>query len=75
MSTLVQSTIDSRYLENPVKKDIKTKMIFLGGPRQVGKTTFCQSLIKGYKDEHPAYLSWDRQDHRKRILALDWPRE
>ncbi len=50
-------------------------MVFLSGPRQVGKTTFCQSFISQFRDEHLAYLNWDRKDHRKRILSLDWPRD
>ena len=49
-------------------------MVFLGGPRQVGKTTFAQAQIKNYKDEHPDYLNWDSVDDRKRILNGDWPR-
>ena len=36
MSTL------QRYLEARVLADLKEKMVFLGGPRQVGKTTFSQ---------------------------------
>ncbi|TVQ81308.1 MAG: ATP-binding protein [Bradymonadales bacterium] len=49
-------------------------MVFLGGPRQVGKTTLAQSLIPKYRDGHPAYLNWDDIEQRKRILAKEWPR-
>ena len=28
-----------RYLADPIKDDLERKMVFLGGPRQVGKTT------------------------------------
>jgi len=28
-----------RYLEKGVGEDLRTKMVFVGGPRQVGKTT------------------------------------
>ena len=38
------------------------QMIFLSGPRQVGKTT----LAKG---EDPVYFSWDREEDRRLILA------
>jgi predicted AAA+ superfamily ATPase len=32
-------------------------MVFVGGPRQVGKTTLALSLLGGEADErHPAYL-------------------
>lgn len=48
-------------------------MVFLGGPRQVGKTTFSQSLLKKYKTGHPAYLNWDDVEQRKKILEKNWP--
>ena len=35
------------------------QMVFVAGPRQVGKTTLCRSLVK----EHE-YFNWDNQDHR-----------
>ncbi|MCB1177670.1 MAG: ATP-binding protein [Leptospiraceae bacterium] len=49
-------------------------MVFLGGPRQVGKTTLAQSLIKSYKDGHPAYLNWDFLEHQKKIKEREWPK-
>jgi predicted AAA+ superfamily ATPase len=34
-------------------------MVFVGGPRQVGKTTLALSLIGGRADaSHPAYFAW-----------------
>jgi hypothetical protein len=37
-------------------------MAFVGGPRQVGKTTFALSLLgEGHDESSPAYLSWDAQ--------------
>lgn len=63
-----------RYLQKPVSADLKEKMVFLGGPRQVGKTTFAQSQLDHYTDEHPAYLNWDNIEDKKRILSGDWPK-
>jgi len=35
-------------------------MVFLGGPRQVGKTTFSLTLLgKNATEKRPAYLNWD----------------
>ncbi len=68
------STLLARSLRDPVLADLREKMVFLGGPRQVGKTTFCQSLLRNYHDGHPAYLNWDDLEHRQRILRKDWPR-
>jgi len=32
--------IHTRYLRKSVKEDLKDRMVFIGGPRQVGKTNF-----------------------------------
>lgn len=69
------STLLIRYIKSDILRDLKEKMVFLGGPRQVGKTTFAQGLIKHYKDRHPAYLNWDNLENKKKILNGDWPSE
>ena len=69
MSTLLLE----RYLKTPVIDDLKKKMVFLGGPRQVGKTTFCQGLLHKYNAGHPAYLNWDDLEQRRSILNKNWP--
>ena len=49
-----------RYLEGAVANALKKKMVFVGGPRQVGKTTFALGFLGNDADEtHPAYLNWD----------------
>jgi predicted AAA+ superfamily ATPase len=50
-------------------------MVFVGGPRQVGKTTLATSLIKDFYDGHPAYLNWDNIQARKTILSAAWPKD
>ena len=50
-------------------------MVFIGGPRQIGKTTLAQSLIHNYKDNSPAYLNWDNDLSRKIILRSAWPKD
>ncbi len=67
------SNLLMRYLEPYIKDDLKKKMVFLGGPRQVGKTTLAQGLIANYVDKHPAYLNWDLDIHRDKIKKHDWP--
>lgn len=42
------------------------QMLFLAGPRQVGKTTISLTA-KTYTNQF-IYLNWDNQDHRKTIL-------
>lgn len=59
-----------RYLTSAVRKDLPTKMVFVYGPRQVGKTTFARSLQKS--GSH--YLNWDVDEHRTRIIERDFPK-
>jgi len=59
--------IKTRYLESAATADLKNKMVFIGGPRQVGKTTMALSIGKeGYKNFN--YLNWDSLEDRKAIL-------
>ena len=57
-----------RYLKAAVLEDLREKMVFLGGPRQVGKTTFALSLLDGGSETHPAYLSWDDLAAKRALL-------
>ena len=57
-----------RYLKEAVSADLEEKMVFMGGPRQVGKTTLALSLLDGGSEEHPAYLNWDDIVTRKAVL-------
>ena len=60
--------LPKRIYADFIRKDLDRKMVFIGGPRQVGKTTLAMSYIQGYKDNHPAYLNWDNELSRKIIL-------
>jgi predicted AAA+ superfamily ATPase len=57
-----------RYLKNTLVEDLAEKMVFLGGPRQVGKTTLALSLLTGGSETHPAYFNWDNPLSRKMLL-------
>ncbi len=57
-----------RYLKATVADDLAEKMVFLGGPRQVGKTTLALSLLDGGDESHPAYLNWDDVNARRMLL-------
>jgi uncharacterized protein len=58
-----------RYLTPQVQADLKRKMVFVAGPRQVGKTTLAKALLK----KPDGYLNWDIRAHRDRILREEWP--
>jgi uncharacterized protein len=61
----------ARYLEEPIREDLEAKMVFLAGPRQVGKTTLARQVLGGW--DVGAYLSWDSREDRKEIRAARWP--
>ena len=67
------STLPERYLTAAIRNDLREKMVFVAGPRQVGKTTLAQILIGNYSTGHPAYLNWDDDVHRKKIKERAWP--
>jgi uncharacterized protein len=58
-----------RYLVPQVLHDLREKMTFVAGPRQVGKTTLALSL----PGAAAGYLSWDVAEHRERILKRELP--
>lgn len=57
-----------------IADDLSEKMVFLGGPRQVGKTTLAKRLLGAYQDGDPGYLNWDRDQDRRNILNAAWPK-
>jgi len=65
--------IQTRYLKKAVKEDLKSKMVFVGGPRQVGKTTFALTFLPKSSGKHPAYLNWDDISVRSGLLKGELP--
>jgi uncharacterized protein len=59
----------TRYLTPQIRRDLARKMVFVGGPRQVGKTTLAKSLLLDKK----GYLNWDVAEQRERILKRELP--
>lgn len=59
-----------RYLEPQVKSDLARKMVFVAGPRQVGKTTLAKRILGRRRS---GYLSWDVAEDRERILNRELP--
>jgi len=56
-----------------IRKDLTRKMVFVGGPRQVGKTTLALSLLDRLDPAHPAYFLWDDPEDRERLLRGELP--
>jgi predicted AAA+ superfamily ATPase len=73
-----------RYLFHQIEADLKKKMVFLGGPRQVGKTTLALSFLERNSEsrssgsidtlrEHPSYFNWDILSRRSKVLKGEFP--
>jgi len=62
-----------RYIKNSVYEDLQNKMVFIGGPRQVGKTTFALTFLTEHNEKHPAYLNWDNILTRSALLKGELP--
>jgi predicted AAA+ superfamily ATPase len=57
-----------RYIRDEIANVLKRKMVFIGGPRQVGKTTLCLSFLSNHQPEdNQAYLNWDDLKSRSLI--------
>jgi len=64
--------IRERYLTKFVIDDLREKMVFIGGPRQVGKTTLARELV-GNQYAQLGYFNWDNRQDRRRIMQSSWP--
>jgi predicted AAA+ superfamily ATPase len=59
------------YLESTVTSDLESKMLFVAGPRQVGKTTMARRIFS--EREGGACFNWDNREDRGEIRAARWP--
>src|SRR4030042_2770699 len=59
-----------RYLEEPIKLDLRKKIVLVSGPRQVGKTTLSRQLLSPH-----VYLNFDSAPDREMIRGLEWDRK
>ena len=60
-----------RSQHDKILSDLRRKMVFLSGPRQVGKSWLARELSKGF--EKPLYLNWDNRQDREIVLRQAWP--
>lgn len=58
-----------RGIASQVRRDLQRKMVFVGGPRQVGKTTLARTLV----GDQMGYLNWDVPYDRERLLRGELP--
>lgn len=62
-----------RYLFNEISQALNKKMVFIGGPRQVGKTFLSLQYLSPASIKNPAYLNWDRPTDKSLILKDQIP--
>lgn len=69
--------MSKRYLTKFILQDLDKKMVFLSGPRQVGKTTLAKDiLLKDFKDKKlSSYLNWDDDEDRTRIIKNEYSKD
>ncbi len=63
----------ARYLTPEIMAALPERMVFLGGPRQVGKTTLALSFLSPPTPKNPAYLNWDFTQDRKTLQKGELP--
>ncbi len=59
----------ARYLRAAIEADLASKMVFVGGPRQVGTTSLARSLLPDTRGE----LNFDVATQRQAILKRELP--
>ncbi|MFC1523491.1 ATP-binding protein [Thermodesulfobacteriota bacterium] len=66
-----------RYLKKFIEQDLEKKMVFIGGPRQVGKTTLSLSLVglnPPIKAPLPkSYINWDIVEDKESLARGELP--
>ena len=59
-----------RLHQQQIIDDLRKKMVFLTGPRQVGKTWLAREIAKGFADS--VYLNYDSAEDREMIRKEAW---
>lgn len=47
-------------------------MVFIGGPRQVGKTTLAMTIARDVYPKNTMYLNWDYSEHQSAIIKMQF---
>ena len=63
--------MEQRYIQRWIQEDLKSKMVFIAGPRQSGKTTIAKEILQGY--QRAAYFNLDNDFDRRIVLKQHRP--
>ena len=64
--------VKNRFLTKFILDDLGNRMVFIGGPRQVGKTTLARNLVAN-QFNRTGYFNWDSRNDRRKIMQSHWP--
>lgn len=67
--------VSKRYLAPIIEDFLEERMVFVGGPRRVGKTTLCLSFLNPSLRTNPHYLNWDDLHSKAKIKQGEIPPE
>jgi uncharacterized protein len=62
--------MEKRYIRKFVQQDLKSKMVFIAGPRQSGKTTIAKEILGDFAAG--AYFNLDNDYDRRTALKQQW---
>jgi predicted AAA+ superfamily ATPase len=60
--------VHPRYLSQCIREDLEFKMVFIGGRRQVGKTTLSLEFLDDHSISNQGYLNWDNPTIRRDLI-------
>ena len=59
-----------RYLYDQILEDLRKKIVFITGPRQVGKTFLAKQIMENFV--RPQYLNFDNLNDLRIIKGTSW---
>ena len=62
--------MEPRYIEHLIKEDLRSKMVFIAGPRQSGKTTVARAILQNTTDG--VYFNLDNDSDRRAVFKQQW---
>ena len=72
IDVIIHIMLINRYLTKYILEDLSEKMVFVGGPRQIGKTTIARDFVSRHFRE-TGYYNWDNRTDRRKIMQSNWP--